>query len=175
MTNVTDAQIYTAALCKLVSKLFQLETFILGERHERTAFAEESLLNELEHAQPSLNKITFQWRIREKSQAAEATWSRSGASLMTLNGSPRKRYPGEIRWTPDPMLVDRLDWWFTQFGIPCISRPEMLRRWQSDAWDIPTEQILSKHALQMIRAELLKEGKCSREAKGSCDCVLCKC
>jgi hypothetical protein len=175
VTNVADVQIYIGALCKLASRLPRLETFIIGERHESAVSAEESLLNELEHAQPSLNKVIFQWRVRGKSQATEVTWRRYGASLITLNGSTRNRYPGEIRWTPDPRLVDRLNWWFTQIGIPCVSRPEMLRRWQSDAWDIPTEEALSEHALQMIRAELLKEGKCSREAKGSCDCVLCKC
>lgn len=157
-----------------MSNLPQLETFIIGKKEENAISEEETCVNDLENAQPALHQVTFQWRESRQSQVKEVTWRRYGSSLMTQRGLARKLYPREVRWTPDPTLADRLHWWFTAFGIPCISRPEMLRRWNNQADGILSEQALSVHVLHLIRAELSKEIKCYRESRGICDCVLCK-
>lgn len=152
---------------------------------------EEEIVYALSQAQPTLKEIKFQWHCTENSipelgAKHEATWRLYESSSTPDAGHPSttKRRKGIVRqyshknpprWTPDPFSLRCLTWWFTGIGIPEMSRPLMVERWELDGVVVPSRRVLYERMFEIIKPEIMKEANCELNTKGFCECVLCKC
>ena len=167
-------QIYETAFCHLASNLPYLHTITIGEAEERAPLAEETFCIALSQSQPSLEEVRF-----ERRKYYGVSWKRHGPldndPSTEKNGVAtrkiRKNTP-QTCWTPDPTYVGRQAWWFSRFGLPEASLPEMAR-WRQEGRTLPTERELYDQVFAIVKAELMEQQTCEWERMGKCECVVC--
>jgi hypothetical protein len=77
-------------------------------------------------------------------------------------------------WTPDPSSLRSLLWWFIRVGIPDISRPLMVERWEGDGMVVQSMRVLYEHMFEIVKMEVMQKEPCELDTKGVCKCPLCR-